>query len=140
MASDATLAGEPRFTHVRVLVADYAECFAFYRDVLGFEATFGDADSGYADLATGDATVALFDRAEMAAAVDTVDTGSPDGGDDGTMLVFAVPDVDATAETLREAGVDLAAEPEDHPEWGIRTVHARDPAGTLLEFNEPLEG
>lgn len=137
MTSDATLAGKPKFTHVRLLVADYAECFAFYRGVLGFEATFGDADSGYADLDAGDATVALFDRAEMAAAVESVAADAPTNPD-ATMLVFAVEDVDATAETLRDADVDLAAAPEDRPEWGIRTVHARDPAGTLLEFNEPL--
>lgn len=132
---------------MRLLLADYPACFAFYRDVLGFEATFGDEDSGYADLDADEASVALFDRTEMAAAVASVDAGAGDGGGagddagtaDGAKLVFAVEDVDATAAALRDAGVALAASPADRPEWGIRTVHPRDPAGTLLEFNEPLE-
>lgn len=135
-------------THVRVLAGDYAACFRFYRDVLGLDPTFGDADSGYADFDAGDATLAVFDREEMAAALaDADDAGSGDGTDaapeptgDGTCLVLGVESVDTAHERLREAGATVAAPPTDHPEWGIRTLHARDPAGTLVELNEPLEG
>lgn len=51
----------------------------------------------------------------------------------------SVPDVDEQAVTPREEGVELVAEPTDHPEWGIRTLHVREPDGTLIEFNESLD-
>ena len=122
------------FTHARVLVSDYTGTFEFYRDVLGFEPTFGDEESGYADFDTGEATVALFDREEMAEAVPSIGAG----GGGGTMLIFRVESVDVVADRLRDAGVDLETEPTDRDDWGIRVVHFRDPEGTLIEINESL--
>lgn len=124
-------------THVRLLVDDYAGAFTFYRDVLGLEPTFGDEDSGYADFETGDVTVALFDAAEMTEALDG-DTPSTRGRDQ-VAVVFRVDDVETVGVELRSNGVDLVAPPTDRPEWGIRTIHCRDPDGNLLEFNEPLD-
>lgn len=124
---DATL------THTRRLVERYADCLAFYRDVLGFTVTFGDADSGYADLAAGEHTLALFDRAEMA------DTLALRPAGDGVVLVCAVPDVDAAADEVRTAGHELVTAPTDRPDWGIRTAHVRDPDGGLVELTAPLE-
>jgi predicted enzyme related to lactoylglutathione lyase len=129
---------EATVSHVRLLVEEYAASFRFYRDVVGLTPTFGDEDSGYADFDTGDVTLALFATDEMAAAVDR-DPGEPRGGRDQAAVVLRVDDVDETAADLRAEGIDLVAEPTDHPEWGIRTVHCRDPDGTLLECNEPLE-
>jgi len=124
-------------THIRLLVEEYTGCFRFYRDVLGFEPTFGDADSGYADFDTGDVTLALFAADEMD---DALDEKTRFGQGRGRVcVVLRVADVDETATKLRNEGVELVARPTDHPEWGIRTVHARDPDGTLVEFNEPLE-
>jgi len=105
---------------------------------LGFEPTFGDADSGYADFDTGSVTLALFDADEIAGALDDPPGGAR--GRDDACVVFRVDDVEETAANLRDQGITLAAPPTDHPEWGVRTVHARDPDGTLLEFNEPFEG
>lgn len=126
-----------RVTHVRLLVDDYAGTFIFYRDVLGLEPTFGDDASGYADFDTGDVTVALFDAGEMNEAVDA--DGPSARGRDQVAVVFRVADVEAIETELRSNGIDIAAPPTDHPEWGIRTLHCRDPDGNLLEFNEPLE-
>ncbi|PSQ17185.1 hypothetical protein BRD00_08295 [Halobacteriales archaeon QS_8_69_26] len=134
-----------RLTHVRLLVDDYAACFEFYRDVFGFEPTFGDAESGYADFDAGDATLALFDRAEMTAALEPTDgppsrTGEDAAVDreDGAALVLAVEGVDAAHDRLSDRGAEFVAGPTDRPEWGLRTAHLRDPAGTLIELNEPL--
>lgn len=124
-------------SHVRLLVDAYADCFRFYRDKLGFEPTFGNADSGYADFETGDVSLALFAAQEMEQALDEP---TPSGaGRDAVCIVLRVTDVEETASTLRDQGVALAAAPTAHPEWGVRTVHARDPDGTLIEFNEPLD-
>lgn len=118
-------------THVRLLVDEFAACFRFYRDALGYEPTFGDASTGYADFDTGDVSLALFDRSELAEAVPLRDAG------DGAMLVVRVDSVDAAVDRLRP-DAPVVADPADHPEWGIRTAHVRDPDGTLVELNEPL--
>lgn len=36
-------------THIRLLVDNYKDCFHFYKDILGFEVTWGDENSNYAD-------------------------------------------------------------------------------------------
>lgn len=128
---------DPSMIHVRLLVDDYTACFRFYRDILGFEPTFGDADSGYTDFETGDVTLALHEAAELEAALN--DSLPDKKGRDEVCVILRVNDVDETAKMLRKHDVTLAAEPTDHPEWGIRTVHARDPDGTLIEFNESLD-
>jgi len=128
----------PQLTHARLLVEEYADCFRFYRDILGFEPTYGDAESGYADFDTGAVTLALFDADEMADALD--ETTRAGRGRDRACVVFRVDDVDETAADLRDEGVALVANPTDRPEWGgLRTVHVRDPDGTLLEFNERVD-
>jgi catechol 2,3-dioxygenase-like lactoylglutathione lyase family enzyme len=127
-----------RYSHTRLLVADYAACFRFYRDLLGFEPVFGDETSGYADFATGEVTLALFDRHEMAEAVGT--TGKPSWTDaqDRVALIFSVDSVDAAYTELRAKGISFIAEPADRPDWGIRVAHLRDPDGNLIEIYHSL--
>ena len=60
---------KPNLTHVRLLVRDFPACFRFYRDVFGFNVTYGDEDDRYADFEAGDALLALFKRDLMATAV-----------------------------------------------------------------------
>lgn len=129
--------GKLALTHMRLLVTDYPACFRFYRDVLGFEPTWGDVDGVYADFDTGETTLALFDRESMAESVGRAD--APRGADqqDTVAVIFEVASVDATYEALREEA-EFVTEPHDRPGWGIRVAHFRDPSGTLLEINEPL--
>ena len=47
---------------------------------------------------------------------------------------FAVPSL----QTLLAKGVTVLVPPTDHPDWGIRTVHFRDPDGNLIEVNQNL--
>ena len=125
------------FTHTRLLVPNYRECFQFYRDVLGFEVDWGDEDGGYADFRTGATTLALFDSAAMADVVGGGDEPLDGAQRDDVTLVFGVESVDETYERLH-ADVEFITEPHDQPGWGIRVAHFRDPAGTLVEINEPL--
>lgn len=142
------------FTHTRLLVSDYRACFHFYRDVLGFEVAWGDEDGGYADFRTGETTLALFDRAAMAETVGTnqnpteMEDGPPatepqdesqaTQPQDEVAVIFRVDSVDEAHEQL-QTDATFVTKPHDRPEWGIRVAHLRDPAGTLLELNEPLE-
>ncbi|HZC27132.1 MAG TPA: VOC family protein [Actinopolymorphaceae bacterium] len=128
-----------QLTHVRLLVDSFSRCFRFYRDVLELRPYWGDEDSGYADFRTGTgcSALALFSRQSQ---VDV--SGSLGGGGTGdrdrVALVFRVPDVDETATRFGDAGVAIVAGPQDQPEWGIRTLHLRDPDGNVIELNSPL--
>ncbi|WP_227379789.1 VOC family protein [Haladaptatus halobius] len=121
-----------------MLVADYQECFHFYRDVLGFEVGWGDEKSYYADFETGNATLALFGREEMADAVGATEKPSNTPGQDEVALIFRVESVDETHQSLRRK-IEFVTEPHDRPDWGIRVAHFRDPNGNLIEINRSLE-
>ena len=127
-----------RLTHVRLLVTDFPGCFRFYRDVLGFEVLWGEEGGRYADFKAGDAIVALYDRRLMAEAVGTTGLPFEAEAQDRILLTFAVEDVDAVREQLKVRGVRFVTEPQDRPDWGIRTAHLRDPDGNLIEIYRDL--
>jgi len=125
------------FTHARLLVTDYQECFYFYRDVLGFSVGWGDEESYYADFDTGDATLALYGRQAMADAVGKADEPSVTRHQDEVALIFRVESVNETYRALRDE-IEFVTEPHDKPDWGIRVAHFRDPDGNLVEINRSL--
>lgn len=128
----------PRLTHVRLLVANYRDCFRFYRDVMGFDVAWGDEDGRYADFTAGEAIIALYDRQLMAEAVGTAGRPADAEAQDRALLNLAVEDVDAAWEELKARGVDFVTEPQDRPDWGIRAAHFRDPDGNLIEIYRDL--
>lgn len=127
-----------RFTHLRLLVNDYRSSFYFYTEVLKFKCVWGDLESGYADLKTGFSLIALYSREAMAEALGTSDLPGSSKSQDAFSIILEVDSVDKTARLLKQNGVELETEPEDRPEWGIRTAHLRDPDGNLLELFESL--
>jgi lactoylglutathione lyase len=128
------------FTHVRLLVNHYKECFLFYRDVLGFEVGWGDETSMYADFKTTAGTkIALFDRTFMAQAVGKDHLPVDANSMDKHCLIFHVDSVDETYRGLIEKGAEFINEPHDRNDWGIRVAHFRDPDGNLIEINEQIE-
>ncbi|MEU4825161.1 glyoxalase/bleomycin resistance/extradiol dioxygenase family protein [Actinomadura citrea] len=124
----------------RLLVDDFRACAGFYeaalRALLGIEPVKLIPEAEYAnwDL-RGEAVLVVMGRSRMAKATGTADLPAP-SGQDGSMLVFRVDDVDAAAGTLRGLGAVQVAGPRDRPEWGpgLRTAHLRDPGGNLLEL------
>ncbi len=126
------------YEFTRLLVSNFKECFRFYRDVLGFQPVYGAENGTYADFATGSVSIALFDKQEMSQALGTTGKVVHTDSQDGVCLVFGVDNVDTACERLVEHGVSLLVGPTNHPEWGIRTAHFRDPAGNLIEINHPL--
>ncbi|MDQ2805344.1 MAG: VOC family protein [Chloroflexota bacterium] len=121
---------------VRLLVNDFDGCFRFYRDVLGLTLTWGAEGEVYSSFTVGEGgpTVALFARALMAAVVDTAGLADPATTQDRVLLAFDVGDLAATVTMLEGKGVTFLTAPADRPDWGIRTVHLRDPDGTLIEL------
>jgi lactoylglutathione lyase len=128
-----------RLISTRLLVVDFAACFRFYRDALGFRPLFGSEHDAYADFDAGTARLSLLDRHVMGVALGTSGRFSADAVADPVCLVVGVDDVVVAWAHLQGLGVRLAAGPTDHREWGTRTGHVRDPDGNLIELNQPLE-
>ncbi|WP_173091833.1 VOC family protein [Actinomadura verrucosospora] len=124
----------------RLLVDDFDACARFYAaaldELLGIQPVKLLPDAEYANWDyKGECVLVLMGRARMAETVGTADLPAP-SGQDGSMLVFRVDDVDKAAAALGALGGTVVAEPADRPEWGpgLRAAHLRDPAGNLLEL------
>lgn len=128
----------PKYDFTRLLVDDFPACYRFYRDVMGFEPGWGSENDTYADFEVGPVKISLFDKAEMSAALGTSAKPAVTEVQDAVCLIFSVDSVDGFCDHLQNHDVALATEPEDHPDWGIRTAHFRDPDGHLIEINQPL--
>lgn len=128
--------------HTRLLVAKFAECFLFYRDVMGFKVTWGNEDDSYASFADregAEPALALFIRQAMAEVVGTSSLPPEASCQDRFALIVEVEDVDAMYAELQEKGVEFKDGPESHPDWGIRSAYLRDPDGNLIEIYTGLD-
>jgi catechol 2,3-dioxygenase-like lactoylglutathione lyase family enzyme len=127
--------------HMRLLVVNFAECFHFYRDMLGLKVHWGNENDTYASFTdqTGKVvTLALFARQAMAEALDLGYLPVDAVCQDRSMLIVSVEDVDAITERLQAQGVKFVAGPRDFPDWGIRSAYLRDPDGNLIELGSGL--
>ncbi|WP_156855836.1 VOC family protein [Oceanobacillus sp. AG] len=109
------------FTHTRLLVDNYKECFLFYRDILGFNVTWGDENSNYADFKFNGATLGIFERKQMAEAIGdeySVDIEKADR----TALIFKVKNVEETYQEIKDK-VEFITEPTEQKDWGIKVAH-----------------
>ena len=123
-------------THTRLLVDNYKECFLFYRDVLGFEVSWGDETSNYADFRFNGCTLGIFERKQMVEAVDGI-YSSPIEKSDRTALVFKVENVEESYLALK-GRVNFITEPAEQKGWGLKVAHFRAPAGSLIEIYENI--
>ena len=129
-----------KFNNVRLLVKDFAKCFKFYTEQLGLEPSWGDENSGYASFKVADGIegFALFVSDWMAPAVGNADKKLPVGFREKSLVCFSVDSVDDTYAALKAKGVAFVNEPTDMADWGMRTVHLRDPEDNLIELFSPL--
>ncbi len=106
----------------------------FYRELLGFAEIFrmpDDGPAGYIGLQLEDSRLGVVDNAWP------LDQGI-DAGDKprGELFVY-VDDVDASVQTVRDAGATVIAEPVDQP-WGERVAYVADPEGGPVALAAPL--
>lgn len=127
-----------KYTFTRILVRNFRACFRFYRDVLGFEPGFGTENDTYADFGVGETNISLFDKQEMSEVMGTLERPERPEAQDHVCLVFGVEDVDAFYGQLQSKGVAVVNPPTDHADWGVRTLHFRDPDGNLIEVNQNM--
>ena len=127
------------FYGVRLLVRDFNKSWRFYRDVLGLTPAKRHGHPPYGGFVWGNRIhVAIFDRKLMAQSVGLDPGRYPLGCIGKSALVLEVKDVDGLALRLRRRGIRLLRGPTDRPDWGLRTIHLRDPDGYLIEIYSPL--
>ena len=127
-------------THTFMTVHDQDEALAFYRDVLGLELrndapfeTFRWLSVGPADQPEVEIVLAVPEMGrgpEDAQAMRELVAKGAAGG-----IIFQSPDLDATFESIRQAGAEVIQEPMDQP-WGFRDCAFRDPSGNHLRFSQ----
>jgi len=108
-------------TTVWYRVRDLDRARAFYRDVLGFDEIFVDADEGWSRLTHGGMEIALGE-------------GEPD--ENGGVAHVDVEDVKSEAERLRADGVEVGVVLELHGQ--IRLVDVFDPDGNRIQLAQSL--
>lgn len=119
---------------VILYVRDLEASIAFYRDLLGVPFKF--AEHGYAEFATEGTRLGLYDRGRLPELIGDAARHLVEAGPGGEIL-FLVEDVDAEADRLRAAGVEILTGPVDRP-WGHRTVHLLDPDGHVVEVAQEI--
>jgi len=130
-----------RIDHVRLLVVNFAECFRFYRDVIGLKVKWGTENDTYASFSVSgerDPNLALFSRQSMADVLGIGDLPIKAMSQDRAMLIIGVDDVDATVTRFKAMGILITLEPTNYPDWGMRAAYLRDPDGNLIELTGEL--
>jgi catechol 2,3-dioxygenase-like lactoylglutathione lyase family enzyme len=122
----------PEVTELRVAltVEDFDGALSFYRDALGLRqiADWSSDEGRVVVLEAERATLELLDEAQ-AEYVDRIEAGARVAGQ--VRLALEVPDSEATARRLVEAGAEQVAEPVTTP-WGDRNARVRVPDGMQL--------
>ncbi len=126
-------------TYVRLLTDCFNEMFDFYTDVMGLECKIGAHDDVYAEFLAGSIKIAIFDRKLMAEALEMTPTENIHECQDKTVIIYQVDDVDAVADELNKKGFPILYPPTTRHEWGVRTLHIRDPSGNIIEINSILK-
>lgn len=120
------------FVSIRIITDDVARLVAFYEQVTGTTATWGNEI--FAELPTPSGTLAI-------AGTRTVQLFGPGAAESGAnrsvIIEYLVDDVDATYEKLRDVIGDVVTEPTTMP-WGNRSFLFRDPDGNLVNLFTPV--
>jgi catechol 2,3-dioxygenase-like lactoylglutathione lyase family enzyme len=132
------------FSHCFLVVHDYDDALAFYRDVLGLEVrndvTFEDnrwltlGAPGQHDVEIGLETPGYYPHtspADRQATADLLAKGLLPG------IIFRTDDCDKTFEKVRASGADVVQEPIDQS-YGVRDCAFRDPSGNMVRFSQLL--
>jgi catechol 2,3-dioxygenase-like lactoylglutathione lyase family enzyme len=109
--------------HTILLSHSWAECRAFYGDLLGFPIV--DRKERFVEFqVTPESRIGLIDVAGRRHVTE--------GLEDRFVLSFCVDDLEATYEQLSSRRVEMS-EIRDHP-WGDRVLEMKDPEGRRIEF------
>lgn len=127
------------FGYTIVYVPDVRQAVAFYERAFGFGARFNADDWDYAELETGDTTLA-FAAETMADLLGVAITPNrPEATASGIELAFVTDDVPSGFARATDAGAVPITDPHETP-WGQTVSYVRDLNGVLIEICSPVSG
>lgn len=126
------------FAYTILYVKDVAKTMDFYKKAFELEQKLVTPDNSYGELQTGNTTLsfASFSMAEdlfKDQFVESSITQKPFGIEIG----FTTDDVEATLQTVIDAGATLVQQPKTKP-WGQVVAYVRDLDGFLIEICTPM--
>jgi catechol 2,3-dioxygenase-like lactoylglutathione lyase family enzyme len=122
-----------KLDNIRLLVKNFAECYNFYRDIIGLKPAYGNEHEAYASFVTEEGfSIGLFKQELQYMAMDiTLEVNKQDN--QHAILVFEVQDVRKKVEELKKIKVPIIHDVVDMPAWGLTTAHIADPDGNIIE-------
>ena len=122
-----------KFNNIRLLVRDFKASFAFYKDILGLNCSWGNENANFASFDIGISSgIAIFKAELMAEAIGT-NIDETTTLTDKFAIIIEVENVDVTFQKLKEK-VSFLTEPRDRRAWEIRVAHFRDAENNLIEI------
>jgi lactoylglutathione lyase len=126
------------YVRMRLLVKDWKACFLFYKDIMEFEVTVEDEQSGFAEFKIADMKFELFRRHEMAQIIRNSHKPPHAECQDPVALILTIHDLDEECQRLKHKGVQLITTPTSNPYYSLKTVYFRDPDDNLIGLFQPL--
>jgi predicted enzyme related to lactoylglutathione lyase len=119
------------FVSIRIITDDVARLVAFYEQVTGATAVWGN--DVFAELPTASGTLAIADTCT----VPLFGSGAAESGANRSVIIeYLVDDVDASYEKVRGLVEHVVTELTTMP-WGNRALLFRDPDGNLVNVFTP---
>jgi len=116
-----------KFVGISLVTKSVTALADFYAEVLGVDA---EGDETHVVLHTEGGGITLFSEDGMESLAPNSMQGAGYGG---TIIGFAVQDVDQEYQRLKTLGVAFVKLPVTHP-WGTRSLWFRDPDGNIVNF------
>lgn len=131
-----------KFNNIRLLVNDFDRSFAFYKDILGLNCSWGKPGDNFASFDIGIPSGLCLFKADLMEAVTGADQEAKQTRTtpDKMAIVIEVQNLDQTCQSLKDKGLEFITMPVDMPVWGIRVAHFRDPENNLIELYTELSG
>ena len=120
-----------RLTDIGLFVADLERAVAFYGETLGF--ALKRRDIGFAEFHTDGVGLALWEVADVTAALELAETPRQGLTAMVAVRVEMAEAVDALHDALAARGVTIVQAPTTHA-WNARTTYFSDPDGNLWEI------
>jgi lactoylglutathione lyase len=129
-----------KFGYTIIYVSDVVAAIKFYSDAFGFSTRFVHEGGDYAELETGETTLAF-------AAHSLGEANFPNGytkltdlpKPPGAEIAFVTDDVTVAVANAVAAGASIVSEATTKP-WGQTVAYVRAPDGCLIELCTPIGG
>lgn len=123
--------------YIIVYVPNVAEAVAFYQNAFGFDVRMITPEEDYAELQTGQTTLAFASEVLSRANGLALRLNCPSTPPAAIELAFVTEDVSRAVEDAISHGAALLVSPEEKP-WGQTVAYLHDINGVLLEICTPL--